>query len=145
MPSLLDIAPPELVTRDIKIEAGTVTVQGITGETWCELYARYPALKTLVGGIGNIADLDRASATLATAAVLAAGTGHHDDMQHIRRATQLTSEDQQALLAEIIKISYPGEMFLPLASEEMRALLAGQPNGRDTRASDTTSWRLPSP
>ena len=67
MPSLLDIAPPELVTRDIKIEAGTVTVQGITGETWCELYARYPALKTLVGGIGDIADLDRASATLATA------------------------------------------------------------------------------
>lgn len=135
MPSLLDIAAPQINRRQVDIRGTMVDVQGITGEVWAELYGKFPALKTIVQG-GSAEGVDRAQGVIATAAMIAAGTGHHGDTAHVAAAVRLSGEEQQKLLQVIIEISYPGEIFIPLVGGETALLhaLSGAPDGR---ASDT--------
>jgi hypothetical protein len=48
MPSLVDIAPPELTAEEVEIRGTKLKVQGISGEGWMTLYARHPVMRALV-------------------------------------------------------------------------------------------------
>lgn len=137
MPSLLDVAPPEILRKTVDIRGTPVDVQGIPGVVWQELYAKYPTLGKIVQTGSADGVTNQAEGILATAAVIAAGTGHHGEVAHQAAAARLSSEEQAKLLEACMQLSYPAEIFLPLAGPEAAALLHAAHGAPDGRASDT--------
>lgn len=113
MPSLLDIAPPELVKRQVDIRGTKIDIESVRNKTWVQLYDRYPALVGIVQGQrgDTVTTVDIMEAQ---AALIAAGTGHPFEAEHIEAAFNLPAKDQEALVLQIVEISNPGEIFSPL-------------------------------
>lgn len=112
MPSLLDLAPPEVLRRQVKTSRGDVDLSGIGAEVWAQLHEKHPTLVKML--LAQTDDLDRLSVLRSTAAVIAAGTGHPLERDHELAALGLSQEDQTKLLLAIMEISSPGDMFGPL-------------------------------
>ena len=122
MPSLLDVAPPDLVKRQVDIRGTKVDIEGVRNAVWVQLYDRHPVLAAIVQGKVDGADL--LDVMEAQAALIAAGTGHPLDPEHEEAAfANFSAADQQKLVGEIITISMPGEIFGPLRRSARR------PNG----------------
>lgn len=120
MPSLLDIAPPELSAEEVDIRGAKLRVRGVTGEEWAALYARFPILKNVMGGRAvNVPLLDQLRAQ---AALIAASLDKMGDAE-IERAVldRLTVGDQQVVLETIGRLSLPGAVFGPLLDEPAEA------------------------
>ncbi len=118
MPSLLDIAPPELAGKDIDVHGQKLSIQGIVAEDWARLYARFPELRQLVAGQDGDAP-DRLRMMQAQSAMIAAGTGHAGEREHERAVMHKLTADEQAFVAsEIIALSMPGNVFGPLLDAE---------------------------
>lgn len=135
MPSLLDIAPPEISAVEIEIRGVTLKVAGIRAIDWAMLYVRFPELRRLVLGEGA-EGASRLRIFAAQSAVIAAGTGHPGS-DEIERAsmTVLTIEERQQLFDKILDLSLAGDVLSPLFD----ASPAEVGNGVDqpTRAPDT--------
>ena len=126
MPSLLDIAPPEIGAKEIEIRGTVLRVRGIAAVDWASLYARFPELRAMVGGGSE--DIDRIRAMMAQSALIAAGTGNPGDADVERAAmTNLSADERQSLIEDIIRLSLPGDVFSPLLDA------ATPPNGHDAR------------
>lgn len=126
MPSLLDIAPPELSAEEVDIRGTKISVRGVTAEEWAQLYARFPALKSIMGG--RAADGSQLDQVRGEAALIAAGLGKMGNAE-IERAVldRLTAADKRVVLETIGRLSLPGAVFGPLLDEP--ALDAGADAG----------------
>ena len=126
MPSLLDIAPPEIGAKEIEIRGTVLRVRGIAAVDWASLYARFPELRAMVGGGSE--DIDRLRAMMAQSALIAAGTGQPGDADVERAAmSNLSADERQSLIEDIIRLSLPGDVFSPLLDA------ATLPNGHDAQ------------
>lgn len=113
MPSLLDIAPPELSAETVEIRGVTLTVRGVRADEWAILYSRFPELRALVSGRDDDAARDRLYA--AQAALIAAGTGYIGNAEIERAAMMnLGPDDFPALVDRILRLTNPGDLMVPL-------------------------------
>lgn len=127
MPSLLDIAPPEIGAKEVEIRGTKLMVRGIPAIDWAHLYARFPEMRQAVSGRGGGENADRPRLILAQCALIAAGTGHIGNPDIERAAMMnITVEEQTMLVEEIVRLSNPGDVFSPLLDGE-----PPQPNGAD--------------
>ena len=113
MPSILDIAPPELTAEEVDIRGPKLRVQGIGADGWVRLYTRFPELRAML--TGNMDGVSELAAFSAQVALIAAGLGKPDDAeteQAIMR--RLSREDIQLLGQAINRLSQPGHVFGPL-------------------------------
>jgi len=136
MPSLLDIAPPDIGAKDVDIRGTVLRVRGIAAIDWAILYARFPELRIMVGGGSE--DIDRLRAMMAQSALIAAGTGKPNDADVERAAmTNLSADERQSLIEDIIRLSLPGDVFAPLLDA------ATLPNGHDAQRGAAPATSLP--
>jgi hypothetical protein len=137
MPSLLDIAPPEISAVEIDIRGTVLRVSGIAAIDWAVLYGRFPELRKLMIGEAD-ESMPRLRFLAAQSAVIAAGTGHPGDAD-IERASMavLTFEERQTLFDEIVKLSLPGDVLSPLLDGSLAAGANGA--ARSTAAPATRS------
>lgn len=112
MPSLVDIAPPELTAEEIDIRGTKLKVQGITGEGWMTLYARHPALRAIVSG--HTEGLAPAELFASTVALIAVGLGSGDPKTERLVMDRLTTDEQRQVAEVIVRLSMPGHVFGPL-------------------------------
>lgn len=113
MPSLLDIAPPEITAEDVDIRGTRLSVKGLPAEEWARLYARFPELRAVVAGRAeNVSTL---AAFAGQAALVAAGLGKpcDGDTEHLVME-RLNRDEQQTLVETIVRLSLPGHVFGPL-------------------------------
>lgn len=130
MPSLLDIAPPELSAETIDIRGTPLKVTGIGADHWAELYARFPELRAVVVGRGR----DDAPARPleqfeAQVGMIATGLGSHGDPEIERQIMARLSTPEQTLLVQaIIRLSLPGHVVSPLlrAADALPAARSGE-------------------
>jgi len=122
MPSLLDIAPPELSAEEIDIRGTKLRVSGIVAEDWAALYARFPTLRLIVSGRSGDT-VSPVELLGAQAGLIAAGLGQigNAEIEHAV-VERLGAEDQKAIVEAIMRLSMPGHIFSPL-------LGAGAPAG----------------
>jgi hypothetical protein len=114
MPSLLDIAPPELSAETIDIRGTPLKVSGIGADHWAALYSRFPELRAVVTGKGNAADhpVEQFNAQVA---LIATGLGSHGDPEIERGIIdRLTTAEQLVLVQAIVRLSLPGYVMSPL-------------------------------
>jgi hypothetical protein len=138
MPSLLDIAPPDIGAKEVEIRGITLRVRGIAAVDWAALYARFPELRIMVGGGSE--DIDRIRAMAAQSALIAAGTGKPGDADVERAAMcNLSTDERQSLIEDIIRLSLPGDVFAPLLDA------ATLPNGHDVQRGEELGTNLPRP
>lgn len=140
MPSLLDIAPPEISAEQVEVRGVTLRVAGIPAIDWAMLYGRYPELRKVM--LGEESDgRDRLRFLAAQSAVIAAGTGHPGDAE-IERASMavLTFDERQQLFDQIIRLSLPGDVLSPLLDASL-APTARNGADRAMRASATRSQK----
>src|SRR3954463_1004447 len=119
MPSILDIAPPEIAAREFDIRGTKLKISGVPAIDWATLYARYPHLRQVLVGRLAEADVPMTKRFRAQAAMIAAGLGKLGDPK-VERAVManLTMEEQIELASEVLKISQPGEYLVPLLEAE---------------------------
>lgn len=119
MNSLLDIAPPEITSKEIEIRGKKFPIQGISAKEWAVLYARFPELKRAVSGETVPAETSVIRALGMWGAVIAAGCGKAGDAAIEQAAViNLTDEEQRDLFGEIVAISHKGAVFGPLLEKE---------------------------
>lgn len=117
MPSLLDIAPPELTAEEVDIRRGEkltkLKVGGVPNDGWAALYARFPAMRALVAGRTEEAPAPELFA--AQAALIAAGLGSLGNPEIERGIMdRLTADEQISIVNTIVRLSMPGHVFGPL-------------------------------
>jgi hypothetical protein len=113
MPSLLDIAPPEITAEEVDIRGTRLSVRGLPAEEWARLYARFPELRAVVAGQAeNVSNL---AAFAGQAALVAAGLGKPGDnnTEHLVME-RLGHDEQQRIVETILRLSMPGHYFGPL-------------------------------
>lgn len=105
MPSILDIAPPELSAETKVIRGVPLNLQGIPADQWAVLYSRFPAMRLVVVG-GAFTSDQNIELLKAQLALIAAGMGQlgNDD---IERAVleRLTPDERQDIAQTIMKLS----------------------------------------
>jgi len=138
MPSLLDIAPPDIGAKEVEIRGTVLRVRGVAAVDWAALYARFPELRIMVGGGSE--DIDRLRAMMAQSALIAAGTGKPGDADEERAAmSNLSADERQSLIEDIIRLSLPGDVFAPLLDAAML------PNDHDAQRGEAPAMNLPKP
>jgi len=145
MPSLLDIAPPDIGAKDVDIRGTVLRVRGIAAIDWAILYARFPELRIMVGGGSE--DIDRLRAMMAQSALIAAGTGKPGEADVERAAmTNLSADERQSLIEDIIRLSLPRDVFVPLLDAGPGPSRAWtEPNGHDAQHGAAPATSLPRP
>lgn len=105
MPSLLDIGA---LAEKVDIRGVQVAVYGISAEGFVQLLNAFPDLRRLMSGQEDFKAEDlMKQLPAAVASVIAAGTGHPGEADHIATAGTLAVGDQVALLALIWKLTFP--------------------------------------
>lgn len=113
MPSLLDIAPPEITAEEVDIRGTKLRVQGIGADEWARLYARFPDLRAFIAGERE--SMPALSRVQSQAAVIAAGVGSPGDPEMERAVMERLSNDDQGRIVDVInRLSMPGHIFGPL-------------------------------
>jgi hypothetical protein len=140
MPSLLDIAPPEISAVELEIRGVAIKVAGIPAIDWAMLYGRFPELRKIMLGEESSDGRDRLRFLAAQSAVIAAGTGHPGDAD-IERAslTVLTFDERQSLFDQVVSLSLPGDVLSPLLDASPAPAANGA--GRATKGSGTRSQK----
>lgn len=119
MPSLLDIAPPEIVSERVTIRGTEIEIRGIRNRGWAVLMRRFPVLRQQMAGT-TIPDDELAVASMEVMpAVIAAGLVEKVAEEDI--ADRLTDAEQSELFAAIMRLTNP-----PAPLAESPAPEAGQ-------------------
>lgn len=128
MPSLLDIAPPEIAAERIDIRGTELEVRGIRNREWALLLRRFPELRKQAAGL-TIPEEDMAVASIEIMpAVIAAGLGNTgDEKTETLIAERLTDAEQAEVFGAIMRLTNPPS---PLAESPAPAGRGG--NGRAT-------------
>lgn len=99
-PGLLDIAPPEIVTKRFEIRGGAIEVRGVKNREWAILQRRFPELNKLM----ETSEEERAglreenlalNAGGIVAAIIAAGLGFCGDVDTEELIEDKLTEDEQ--------------------------------------------------
>lgn len=114
MPSLADVAPPELSTAEVDIRGTKLKVFGLSGEQWMRFYAEYPELAALLSGqtgdpLWGVKEL-RAYSAVVAAALGVPG----DEKTEAMARDNLSRDDLWLIVGTAIRISQPGHVFGPL-------------------------------
>lgn len=113
MPSILDVAPPELSAEEVDIRGTPLSVRGLRADEWTALYARFPELRGVVAG--QVDDISNFAAFMAQAALVAAGLNEIGNAETERLVTErLTRDEMQQLVGTIVRLSMPGNLYGPL-------------------------------
>lgn len=103
MPSLMDIGPS---TEVVKVRGVEIEVLGISAEGLLGLFGRFPELRKLIGGFGNMDEIFKVGGPL-IAAIIAAGTGSAGNKEAEKKAASLSLGDQAALFRAVWKATFP--------------------------------------
>lgn len=122
MPSILDIAPPEISAERVNIRGTELEVRGIRNREWAMLLRRFPVLqKQAAGGTVDPEEMTVASIEIMPA-VIAAGLGNTGDQQtEDAIAERLSDAEQAEVFGVIMRLTNPPD---PLAASPVVA--AGQ-------------------
>jgi len=126
MTSLLDIAPIE---TSVPIERGGKTyalnITGVSALGISVLLRDFPDLRKVITGLGDQVNAESlvAQAPEIIANIIAAGTGHPGEADHIAAAHMLAAGDQFAVIEKIIEVTFPRGLG-PFA-ERLSALTGG--------------------
>lgn len=132
MPSLLDVAPPEIAAQEFPVRGVKLQLRGVIAADWAVLYGRFPDLRRVVTGKVDGTE-SPVQMVAAQAALIAAGLGQLGDPDIERSAmSNLTGDEQRGITETILRLSLPGDVFSPL-------LDAAAPDAADAsgRAADT--------
>lgn len=97
---LLDIAPPEIVTKRFEIRGGAIEVRGIKNREWARLQQRFPEFQKLL----EVSEEERANlkeenlvltAEVVVAAIIATGLGCCGDEKTEELVIDRLTEDEQ--------------------------------------------------
>lgn len=111
MPSLADLAPPELTAETVEIRGVELKVRAIDNDGWMRLHTRFPALRAILSG----RSVPRVEEVEMQAGLIAAGLGKIDDPDTERLVlANLATEDQQRIMEVIFRLSLPGHVYGPL-------------------------------
>jgi len=104
----LDIAPSTAV-EVVKIDGLRVNVRGVSVDAIASIVARFPELKSLVGGASGDSLLPRLiqGCGAAVGPIIAAGCGHLADAAYEQHAAKLLPEHQMKFLKAIIGLTFP--------------------------------------
>lgn len=113
MPSLLDIAPPELTAEEVDIRGTKLSVKGLPAAEWARLYARFPEIRAILRGqTEGVSDI---AVFAAQAALIAAGLGKPGDAETEHLVMERLSREENRLLAQTVaRLSQPGHVYGPL-------------------------------
>lgn len=131
MPSILDIAPPEIAVERVNIRGTELDVRGIRNREWAMLLRRFPELRRLAAGIA-VAEEDMAASSIEIMpAVIAAGLGNTgDEKTEALIAERLTDVEQAEVFGAVMRLTNG-----PAPLAESPAPVAGQVgNGKATVA-----------
>lgn len=134
MPSLLDIAPPEIAAERVNIRGSELEVRGIRNREWAALLRRFPELRKQAAGI-TVPEEDMAVASIEIMpAVIAAGLGNTgDEKTEALIAERLSDAEQAEVFGVIMRLTNPPA---PLAESPA---VVGQAGGKAATTSPRQS------
>lgn len=108
MPSILDIAPPEIAVERINIRGKDLEVRGIRNREWAALLRRFPELRKQAAGIA-VSEEDMAVASIEIMpVVIAAGLGASgDEKTETLIAERLSDAEQAEVFGAIMRLTNP--------------------------------------
>ncbi len=108
MPSLLDIAPPELSDAGITVGGVPKLAHGLRALTYAQLLRRFPGMALAAAG-REIADEERVPMMLEAApALIAAAMGHPGDAGlEAEIAAELSVEEATSAFVKILDLTFP--------------------------------------
>lgn len=139
---LLDIAPPEIVTRKFEVRGGTLEVRGITNKEYVILLRRFPEWQKQLNG--EDVDLTEMVDQLLSA-VIAAGLGAiGDEETEALVIDRLTDSERTIVFRAIMELTSPqsSSALRPLADGRAPAKLNGGANAN--HPTETTNSPQPS-
>ena len=128
MADLLDIAPATSV-ESVWIDGNRITVRGLSVDAIASIIARFPELRSLLGGGFGDSIVPRLIEGCAAAVgpIIAAGCGHLADETYEAHAARLLPEQQMKILKVIFGLTFPNGIGSFV--EAMTGLLGGTGEG----------------
>jgi hypothetical protein len=123
MADLLDITPSTAV-EVVRISDKRIIVRGISTDAIASIVARFPALRSLTDGSGDLVLKLITGFGAAIGPIIAAGCGHRDEEAYEQRAAALSLEQQLKLLRAIIGLTFPNG-FGPVMEAAAAIMLSG--------------------
>lgn len=120
---LLDIAPPEIVTKRFEIRGGTIDIMPIRARDWAAILQRFPQIKpgdetTMLSSIDGLVP-----------AIIAAGLGACGDAETESLIVErLNDAEQVAIFGEIMRLTAPSDDAAPLLVSPVKES-GPRPNG----------------
>lgn len=106
MADLLDIAPSTAVAV-VTIDGLRVKVRAVSFDAMASIVARFPALKSLANGDGDIVSRLIAGCGAAVGPIIAAGCGHLGEEEYEQRAATLLPDQQIKFIQAILELTFP--------------------------------------
>jgi hypothetical protein len=117
MPSLLDIAPPEIATERVTVRGVELEVRGLSALDIARVMKRFPDIRLQSVGKDVPAEDMLLTSLEATPAIIAAGLGQGGNQEIENQvAIRLSPDEQAALLDAIMTLTNPAGKSGPLAS-----------------------------
>lgn len=129
MADLLDIAPSTAVAI-VTIDELRIKVRGVSVDAIASIVSRFPAIKSLADGSGDMVSRLIAGCGSAIGPIIAAGCGHGGEETYERHAATLLPEQQMKLLRAIFGLTFPNGIGSFV--EELTALIGGAGEGAKT-------------
>jgi hypothetical protein len=129
MADLLDIAPSTAV-EVVKIDGQRYTVRGVSVDAIASIVARFPDLKSLATGEGDMIQRLIAGCGVAIGPIIAAGFGHLGDPQYEQHAARLLPEQQVKFIRAIFGLTFPNGVSSFVT--ELTSLMGGASEGAKT-------------
>lgn len=126
MADLLDIAPSTAVAV-VTIGDLRIKVRGVSVDTIASLIAKFPELKAVASGAGDIVPRLIAGCGAAIGPIIAAGCGHPGDERYEQRAAGLLPEEQMKFLRAIFGLTFPNGLA-PFV-DQLSGLISGASEG----------------
>jgi len=122
MADLLDIAPATAVDV-VKIDGHRVTVRGLSVNAIAAIVARFPGLKSLADGSGDVILRLIEGCGAAAGPIIAAGCGHLGEEEYEQRAAALLPEHQVKFIGAIFGLTFPNGLGAFI--QELTSLMGG--------------------
>jgi hypothetical protein len=129
MADLLDIAPSTAVAI-VTIDELRIKVRGVSVDAIASIVSRFPAIKSLADGSGDMVSRLIAGCGAAVGPIIAAGCGHGGEEAYEQHAAILLPEQQIKLLRAIFGLTFPNGIGSFV--EELTALIGGAGEGAKT-------------
>lgn len=113
MPSLFDIAPPEIATEAVDIRGMAIEVRGLSARAIARLMKRFPDMRAQSAGRDVSQDDMLVTGIEAAPAIIAEGLVEPVPEEEIVR--RLSPDEQASLIAAIMRLTNPPAPAGPLA------------------------------